>query len=158
METRSPHLAAALTLLLPGAGHLYLGRRDRALPLLVLSAGIGALILFSLIGPQAMRSQTSAVLLALPYLFVLVPALRDCYRGQEDQATVEPAWNRRSYVIWMLLVAGPMALPLLWRSSNFSRATKILWSTLVVGALLLALWAVVVAGPIIEEMLRAAQP
>jgi hypothetical protein len=37
----------------------------------------------------------------------------------------------------MLLLVGPLALPLVWQSPNFSRTSRWVWTVIVVGAVLL---------------------
>ena len=63
--------------------------------------------------------------------------------------TGEKLW----YVVMMLLAVGPLALPLLWQSGHFSRATKLAWTVAVIIIALLAIYALVVIGPIVERLL-----
>ena len=37
----------------------------------------------------------------------------------------------------MLLLVGPLALPLLWKSPNFTNTTRWVWTVIVVGAALM---------------------
>jgi hypothetical protein len=37
----------------------------------------------------------------------------------------------------MLLLVGPLALPLLWQSPNFSATSRWIWAVIVVGAVLM---------------------
>ena len=43
----------------------------------------------------------------------------------------------RAYVVAMLLLVGPLALPLLWQSPNFSNGARWIWTMIVVGAALM---------------------
>ncbi len=147
-------LAALLTVVLPGAGHLYLGDRRGGVALLCVSVSVLAGIAVSVAGPAAFRSTVTAVLLLVPYAMLAVPAARAVGTG----TTETPGNQSRGYLLVMLAVAGPMALPLLWQSSAFSRTGKIAWTVVVVAIVLIAVYAIIVAGPIIEEMMQQAQP
>lgn len=143
-----------LSALLPGLGQIYNGETSKGVALVLIAGGIIAAICFSVIGPAAMRSTLTCVMLAAVYVLVWAPAVVDANKGTSARARALLAGERRWYVIVMLLSAGPMALPLLWQSPRFSRAAKILWSVLVVAVALLAIFAIVVAGPMVEELLQ----
>ena len=58
-----------------------------------------------------------------------IPA-RKAVGTQQALVPVMPMWlQRRWVVITILLVAGPMGLPVLWLSHRFSRFTKIIVTT-----------------------------
>jgi len=44
---------------------------------------------------------------------------------------------RRTYMVVMLLLVGPLALPLLWQSPNLSTVARWIWTMIVVGVVLL---------------------
>ena len=152
MGKRSPYIAAGLSLIAPGAGQIYSGDRPKGVALLCITAGLWASAILTMTGAAAARSVLTMLLLVVVYLFVLIPAVLDAYRAGEGQAAVitgEKLW----YVVMMLLAVGPLALPLLWQSERFSRATKLAWTVAVIIIALLAIYALVVIGPIVERLL-----
>jgi len=101
-------------------------------------------------GGGAARSVLTMLLLAIVYLFLLIPAVLDAYRAGQGRTAViagEKLW----YVVMMLLAVGPLALPLLWQSQRFSRAAKLVWTGAVIIIALLAIYALVVVGPLVER-------
>lgn len=48
-----------------------------------------------------------------------------------DGASKEKWYFKKSALIVSLIVAGPMALPLLWANPRYSLAAKVLWSVLI---------------------------
>ena len=152
MQRRSPYIAAGLSLVAPGAGQIYSGDRPKGVALLCITAGLWTSAILTIAGVTAARSALTMLLLVVVYLFVLIPAVLDAYRAGEGQTAViagEKLW----YVVMMLLAAGPLALPLLWQSRRFSRATKLAWTVAVIILALLAIYALVVIGPIVERLL-----
>ncbi len=149
---RSTFLATVLSVLAPGSGHLYLGRRPRGLALLLVTFAVWAGIGVSLAGPVALRSNLSAILLLVPYVLLIVPSVREV-RSSDIETT---AIDRPAYVLVMLAVFGPLALPLLWQSRAFGRGGKIAWTIVVAAVVVVAVYAIVVAGPMIEDLLQQA--
>lgn len=149
-EEEKKRLAVWLSILLPGAGHLYLGERRGGIALLCVTVSLLLGIIVSLAGPAPLRSPATAVLLLLPYAMLSLPSARSV---RNDPG---PPPASRGYLLVMLAVAGPMALPLLWQSDAFSRAGKIVWTVLVIAIVVIAVCAIVVAGPMIEELARQA--
>ena len=152
MGRRSPYIAAGLSLIAPGAGQIYSGDRPKGVALLCITAGLWASAILTMAGAAAAGSVLTMLLLVVVYLFVLIPAVLDAYRAGEGQTAVitgEKLW----YVVMMLLAVGPLALPLLWQSGRFSRATKLAWTVAVIIIALLAIYALVVIGPIVERLL-----
>ncbi|MFQ5739860.1 MAG: hypothetical protein ACE5JX_12695 [Acidobacteriota bacterium] len=154
MERNSPNLATFLSALLPGLGQLYKGDRAKGAATLLTSVGILAAILGASFGPVAVRSRMSTLLFEVAYLFVWIPAVLDAYDTGDATGRSLLAGESRWYVVLMLVTVGPMALPLLWHSRRFSRASKVIWSAVVVVAVLLGVLFVMLAGPILEEFLR----
>ncbi len=115
---RSAWLAAALSLL-PGAGHLYIGKMRKGAALLVIDTGILLAIFFS-------KSLAIALVMVFPYLILMIPAVVDTFclaRGG-----VNRFGESRLYLIILLLTKGFWVLPLLWHSHAFSKRAKIAWS------------------------------
>jgi len=78
-----------------------------------------------------------SALLAL--IVIWVSAMLDAYVTARNDGRPLDWYYRVSYVVAMLMLVGPLALPLLWRSPHFSRSAKWVWSVIVVGAMLLFL-------------------
>lgn len=152
MVGRSPYIAAGLSLVAPGAGQIYRGDRPKGIALLCITAGLWASAILTMAGAAAAGSVLTMLLLAVVYLFVLIPAVLDAYRAGGGQTAVI-AGERPWYVVMMLLAAGPLALPLLWQSRRFSRTTKLAWTGAVIIIALLAIYALVALGPIVERLL-----
>ena len=146
---RTPFVATVLSALLPGLGQLYNGERVKGIAMLCMVAGIGiSLALF--------RSAVTAVLLGIIYVVVLIPAARDAYRvasGQSGTFTGDRTW----YVVWMLLMVGPFALPLLWQSARFSRGAKLGWTIAVILIAVIGILAAGAAGHVLEDLLQQYQ-
>ena len=149
-EEGKKRLAVWLSILAPGAGHLYLGDRRGGMALLCVTVALLLAIVVSMVGPAPLRSPATAVLLLLPYAMLSVPAARSL----RNEPRETPAIHRRGYLLVMLAVAGPMALPLLWQSEAFSRPGKIVWTIVVIAIVVIAVGALVVVGPMIEELMQ----
>lgn len=114
----TPLLVASLSLV-PGVGHLALGKRGKAAALFVIDIGIIFSIFF-------LRSIAGRLLTCFCYLMAMVPAVIETYtlaRGGVSRFS-----ESKPYILAMLLTEGFSALPLLWQSSAFSRRIKIAWS------------------------------
>jgi len=92
-----------------------------------------------LIGLCTGPTPISVVLLNGIYAAIALPAAADAWQTGSGKARTFKGENV-IYVVFMLLAVGPFAVPLLWRSSKFSRTAKILWTVTVV---LIALVAIV---------------
>jgi hypothetical protein len=152
MVSRSRYIAAGLSLVAPGAGQIYSGDRPKGVALLCITAGLWTMATLTMAGPAAARSALTMPSLVIVYLFVLIPAVLDGYRAGVGQTAVV-AGERLWYVVMMLLAVGPLALPLLWQSRRFSRATKMAWTVAVIIIALLAIYAFVTLGPTLERLL-----
>ena len=114
----SPLLAASLSLV-PGAGHLAVGKRRKAVALFAVDLGIICSAFF-------VRSRIGFLLRCFVYLMVMVPAVIETYslaRGGVSRFS-----ETKPYIVFLLLVTGFSALPLLWQSRIFSKRIKIAWS------------------------------
>jgi len=149
----SPRLAAALSALLPGLGQLYLGERAKGVAVLAAALGILAGIALALVGPAALRSWATVAMLAVVYPFLWLPAVRDAYRGARGQSSPLLAGEQVWYVIFMLAIVGPMAVPLLWQSPRFSPRAKRLWTAAVILIALVGVAFAVWLGPILQRYL-----
>jgi len=151
---RSPVVALILSAVVPGTGQLYNGERAKGIAFLCLTLGTGVLMALATWGPSAFRSRLTQLVLVITYLFVWIPAVFEAYRGDPGTSHSVLSGDRPWYVIFMVLVIGAMALPLVWQSRGFSRTTKIVWSTLGILNTLLALLTVALLGSSIERWLN----
>ncbi|HQB12250.1 MAG: TM2 domain protein [Candidatus Omnitrophica bacterium ADurb.Bin292] len=124
MNMKNKWIALVLSFFVPGMGQIYLGDRTKGLTLLCVSAGLAYALVTS-------RSLLNLIFLAPICLFVMVPSAVDAYQvavGKPRKFTGDSV----PYVVFMLLVVGPFAVPLLWQSSKFSRFMKVAWTILVI--------------------------
>ena len=154
MSRRVPILAAALSGLAPGLGQLVNGERAKGVTVLCMAAATAAGFFVATSGPAALRSWLTTLLLALTYVFILVPAVLDAYQGAAGAPSQLLSGRTAWYVIQMLLTVGPMALPLLWQSPVFSRRGKIIATIVVLLIALLFILSMVLAGPALEQLLK----
>ena len=108
--------------LVPGVGHLMIGRRGKAAALFVIDFGLVCSLFF-------LKSNVGYILAFLGYLIVMVPAVIETYTLA--QGGVSRFSNSKPYIVVLLLKEGFSALPLLWQSPLFSRRIKIVWSIVV---------------------------
>jgi hypothetical protein len=132
MSTRSsPWVALLLSALLPGLGQIY--NRELAKGLVIFTCGLS---LGLLTGWVSGFNKTTP---ALALLLLWVSAAVDAYKIAKTAGQGAEFYYTKGFVVAMLLLVGPLALPLLWRSPNFSRTACWLWTVLVVGVALLFL-------------------
>lgn len=148
MNPRSPVTAGVLSLLLPGLGQLYNGERAKGIALLCMTLGIG-------VSAALFRSLFTLILLGLIYIAVLIPAVRDAVQVAAGRSAAFTG-NRPWYVIWMLCMVGPFALPLLWQS-RLSRPAKLAWTIAVILVAVLSIVAAGAVGPVLEDLLTQHQ-
>jgi hypothetical protein len=128
-DRRSPFTALLLSTILPGAGQLY--NREAKKGWLIIGSCLGlGLLIYKLPG-------FNRISLALALLLLWISAIVDAYKVARASGWAADFYYRRPYVVAMLLLIGPLALPLLWQSPNFSRAARWTWSVIVAGGALL---------------------
>ena len=113
-----PFFAAGLSVM-PGAGHLAVGRKRKAAALFAVDAGLAAALFF-------VRAPAGQFLIAFSYLMVMIPAVLETYALAHGESGGFS--ESKPYIVALLLVTGFAALPLLWQSPAFSRRHKIGWS------------------------------
>ena len=125
----SAFLALLLSLILPGAGQIHNKENKKGMIILGSCAGLGLLI-YALSG-------FNKISVALALLLLWTSALIDAYKTAKAAGRPIQFYYQRAYVVTMLLLVGPLALPLLWQSPHFSRAACWTWTVIVVAAALL---------------------
>jgi len=130
MTTRSKSLLALLlSALLPGLGQIYNHEQKKGWVILACCAILG-------IGTYWL-SGFNALTAALALLLLWSSAIIDAYKVAKSAGQAAEFYYAKSYVVAMLLLVGPLALPLLWQSPNFSSTARWVWTVIVVGAALM---------------------
>lgn len=141
----NPWVALLLSALLPGLGQIY--NRELAKGLVIFASALSlGLISYWVSGMNGIST-------ALALLLLWMSAAVDAYKIAKSAGQAAGFYYQKSFVVAMLLLVGPLALPLLWQSPNFSRAGRWLWTALVVAVALLF-----VAMPYLLEWLVSELP
>jgi len=125
----NPRVALLCSVLLPGLGQIY--NRERTKGLVIFACAVTLAVL----GSWFSEFNRFAMLLAL--LLLWVSAAHDAYHMAKTAGQSAEFYYRKTFVVAMLLLVGPLALPLLWQSRNFSRTVRWLWTILVISVALL---------------------
>jgi len=130
MTTQSnPFLAVILSAILPGLGQIYNQEQKKGWVI------IGCCLVLSF--AIYWFSGLNAVTFALALLLIWISAIVDAYKVAKSAGQAAEFYYAKSYVVAMLLLVGPLALPLLWQSPNFSSGARWVWTVIVVGTALL---------------------
>ncbi|MGH7871610.1 MAG: hypothetical protein ACREQO_05265 [Candidatus Binatia bacterium] len=127
--TNNRFVALLLSVMIPGLGQFY--SRDIKKGLII----FGSCLSLGLLGYWVGGFNRIAVALAL--LLLWVSGAVAAYQSAKTFGRGADFYYRKPYVVAMLLLIGPLALPLLWQSPKFSRRGRWLWTSIVVGAALL---------------------
>jgi hypothetical protein len=138
---------------LPGLGQAFNGDRFRALAFLSMSLPLIALGA-SLVSWAGLDVATAVKSVGPLYVLVLVPAAREAWRAATGNGPGPWVGDNRTYVVVMLGLVGPLALPLLWQSSRFGRGAKVTWTVLIAAVCAAATWTIITAAPLLQELLR----
>jgi len=125
----TPRVALLCSVLLPGLGQVYNLESKKGLIIFACAVGLGVL------GSWFSGFNQFAMLLALVLLWL--SAATDAYQMAKNAGQPAEFYYRKTFVVTMLLLVGPLALPLLWESTNFSRTGRWLWTIIVVSVALL---------------------
>jgi len=145
--------AGALSALFPGLGQAYNRQWTKAVLLALLAAS--TLSLTVVFWPTMYG--------CVVYLALWLSAIPDAYKTAQAQS-IGQWYYAKAYVVMMLLATGPLAIPLLWRSPQFTQQARWGWTVLVisVAALIIPLTLLVehqitrvLAQPDIQSMLDA---
>jgi hypothetical protein len=130
MTTRAKaFVALILSMLLPGLGQIYNREQKKGWVIIACCLVLGSATYW--------LSGFNAITAALALLLIWLSAIVDAYKVAMSTGQTAEFYYAKSYVITMLLLVGPLALPLLWQSPNFSNTARWLWTVIVVGAALL---------------------
>ena len=126
---RNPWIAALLSAIVPGSGQIYNQEVKKGFVI------FGSCLSLGLLSYWISGLNKISTLLAL--LLLWISAIIDAYRAAGVSAQASDFYYRKPYVVAMLLLTGPLALPLLCQSPNFSRAARWTWTLIVIGGALL---------------------
>ncbi len=145
---KDPRLAFLFSILAPGLGQLYLGERAKGGTLLCMAAGVGVSLVIS-------HTAIACFLMGGIYLAVMIPAAMDAFQTASGRPRTFSA-DTVPYVIVMLLMIGPFAIPLLWQSSRFSKTAKLVWTAAVILIAFLAIAFTTFVASSAEQLLKSA--
>lgn len=143
---KDPRLAFFYSLIVPGLGQLYLDERAKGWTLLCMAVG-------AVVGLIVNHSVVACLLMGGIYLAVMIPAALDAFRTASGHPRKFVS-NTVPYVIMMLLVIGPFAIPLLWQSDKFSKVAKIAWTLGIILIAFLAVTVTVFLAPVLEQFVK----
>ena len=130
MTTRAKSFVALLlSALLPGLGQVY--NHEQKKGWVILACCVALAIATYWLG------DFNAITAALALLLLWSSAIIDAYKVAKSAGHAPEFYYAKSYVVAMLLLVGPLALPLLWKSPNFSNSARWIWTAIVVGTALL---------------------
>ena len=115
--------------LLPGLGQVYNHERKKGWVI------VGCCLVLSF--AVYWFSGLNAITFALALLLIWLSAMVDAYKVAKSAGQVAEFYYAKPYVVAMLLLVGPLALPLLWQSPNFSNTARWVWTVIVSGAALM---------------------
>ncbi len=126
---RIPLLALLLSATVPGLGQIYNEEARKGLVIIGSCLGLAMFIYW--------QSGFNKISFGLALLLIWVIAIIDAYKVAQASGQPSEFFYRKAYVVSLLLLIGPFALPLLWRSPHFSPTARWTWTVIVVGAALL---------------------
>ena len=121
---KNPYLAFFYSLAVPGLGQLYLGERAKGWALLSMTGGIVVSLVVS-------HTLIAWIMMGGIYLAVMIPSAVDAFQTASGRPRMFNG-DSKPYVIVMLLMVGPFAIPLLWQSGRFTKTAKIIWTLAVI--------------------------
>ena len=144
---KNPRLALFYSVVVPGLGQLYLGEYAKGWTFFCMGAGVVVSLIVS-------HTAIACFLMGGIYLAVMIPAAWDAFQTASGRSRTFTA-DTVPYVIIMLLMVGPFAIPLLWQSQKFSTPVKFIWTVGVILIALLAIAAMTFAASFLEQLMRS---
>ena len=144
---KDPRLALFYSVVFPGLGQLYLGERAKGGTLLCMGAGVVVSLIIS-------HTVIAWFLMGGIYLAVMIPAALDAFQTASGRPRSFVS-DTVPYVLLMLAMVGPFAIPLLWQSAKFSKTAKILWTVAVILVALLAIATMTFVASFLEQLMKS---
>jgi TM2 domain-containing membrane protein YozV len=146
---KDPRIALLVSVLFPGLGQIYLGERAKGWTLLCMAGGVWVSLVIN-------HSLIACLFMGVIYVAVMIPAALDAFQTASGKPRTF-AGDTVPYVIVMLLLVGPFAIPLLWQSRKFSIRAKVLWTIGVIVIALLAIAVTTFAASLLEQILNSGE-
>jgi TM2 domain-containing membrane protein YozV len=146
---KDPRLALFYSVVVPGLGQIYLGERAKGWTFLCMGAGVVVSLIIS-------HTAVACFLMGGIYLAVMIPAALDAFQTASGRPRTFSG-DTIPYVIAMLFLVGPFAIPLLWQSQKFSPRAKIVWTIVVIGIALLSIAAMTFVASFLERLMKSGQ-
>ncbi len=118
-----------LSVIVPGLGQIFNRETKKGFIILASCLGLGLLTYW--------LSGLNRVSIALALILLWSSAIVDAYKVAKASGQPSDFYHRKPYVVVMLLLVGPLALPLLWQSPYFSRFARWTWTVIVVAAVVM---------------------
>ena len=141
---RNPLLALALSAIVPGLGQIYNEEARKGLVIIGSCLGLAMLIYW--------QSGLNKISFGLALLLIWMSATIDAYKVAQASGQPSEFFYRKTYVVSLLLLIGPFALPLLWQSPHFSRTARWTWTVIVSSAALLFILAPYLTGWALQQL------
>jgi hypothetical protein len=126
---KSPIVAPMISVIVPGAGQIFNRESKKGIIILACCVGLGLLTYW--------LSGLNKISIALALILLWSSAIVDAYKVAKAADQPTDFYYRKPYVVVMLLLVGPLALPLLWQSPQFSRFARWIWTVIVTAAVLM---------------------
>jgi hypothetical protein len=121
--------ALLLSVIVPGLGQIFNREIKKGFIILASCLGLGLLTYWF--------SGLNKVSIGLALILLWGSAIVDAYKVAKASDQPSDFYYRKSYVVAMLLLVGPLALPLLWQSPHFSRFARWTWTVIVAAAIVM---------------------
>ena len=121
--------ALLISVIVPGLGQIYNREKKKGYIILASSLGLAFLTYW--------LSGLNKVSVALALMLLWGSAIVDAYKVANASDQPSDFYYRKPYVVAMLLLVGPLALPLVWQSPHFSRFARWTWTLIVTVAVVM---------------------
>lgn len=118
-----------LSVIVPGSGQVFNRESKKGIIIFASCLGLGLLAYW--------LSGLNKVSIALALILLWSSAIVDAYKVAKASDQPSNFYYRKPYVVVMLLLVGPLALPLLWQSPQFSRFARWVWTAIVAAAVVM---------------------
>jgi hypothetical protein len=125
---KNPIAALMLSVIVPGLGQIFNGETKKGF--IILASCLGLVLGLLTYWP----SDFNKVSIALALILLWSSAMVDAYKVAKASGQPSDFYYRKPYVVAMLVLVGPLALPLLWQSPHFSRFARWTWTVIVTAA------------------------
>lgn len=143
---KKPYLVFFYSLLLPGLGQFYLGEHAKGWTLLSMAVGVAVSLVIS-------HTMTVWFVMGGIYLAIMIPAAVDAFQAASGRPRTFSG-DSVPYVLIMLCLVGPFAIPLLWQSRKFPAPAKVICTVLVILIAFASIAVLSVTASFFDQFLR----